>query len=378
MKQVFTVLVVISLLLTAVIIAWCIEKQQAVSPENVPVVITTIKTPTVIETQHVPVMPAYTPTPLDVGKENRSVQLRDWIYVLRGNRGIVTAPLYKEIYEYQQTLEDKSRCYRYIGDFTPCNSEETHNYYMSYLNEKQQVYGMDQLIDQIRSQTSDPDDQVRIAVSLVQNIPYQKDVEDIYNIQYPYETLYRNSGVCSDKSVLLVYILRDLGYESAVLSFRDENHAVVGIRTQPDYTYKQTGYAFIETTNPAIITDSNSRYTEIGTLSSDPMVITLSSGKSLDNLTEEYGDASAYTQIMNNGHNNSPLVYREWETLVWKYGLLVSENTSITEDPRNKPLCDGDRYCNGQCYTECDMPEAVWSCTEQGGVCLVTEEVVIP
>jgi len=161
-KQVFTVLVVISLLLTALIIAGCIEQQQPVSPENVLVVVTTIKTPTVVGTQHVPVMPAYTPTPLDVGKENQSVQLQDWIYVLRGNRGIVTAPLYKEIYEYQQTLEDKSRCYRYIGDFTPCNSEETHNYYMSYLNEKQQVYGMDQLIDQIRSQTSDPDDQVRM------------------------------------------------------------------------------------------------------------------------------------------------------------------------------------------------------------------------
>ena len=61
------------------------------------------------------------------------------------------------------------------------------------------------LVDAIREKTDDPDDQVRIAVSLVQQIPYDQEMLDkgTLEIRYPYQTLLDNKGVCCEKSVLL-------------------------------------------------------------------------------------------------------------------------------------------------------------------------------
>lgn len=46
----------------------------------------------------------------------------------------------------------------------------------------------------------------------------------------------------------------------ALLDFDAEKHTAVGIRSAQEYAYKNTGYAFIETTTPLIITDGNGEY----------------------------------------------------------------------------------------------------------------------
>ena len=55
------------------------------------------------------------------------------------------------------------------------------------------------------------DEQLRIAVSLVQNIPY--DWDNYYTGElgkYPYEVLYQNKGVCGEKSQLIIFLLREV------------------------------------------------------------------------------------------------------------------------------------------------------------------------
>jgi hypothetical protein len=155
------------------------------------------------------------------------------------------------------------------------------------------------------------------------------------------------------------------------MSFDQENHASVGIMSHSNYSYKDTGYAFIETTIPSIITDSYEVYgSGIGKLTSTPQIIELSQGMSFNNLSEEYDDAKRYAEIHNEDKNLSPLEYRGWEILVWKYGLTRINGSRINEDPRNKPLCEnGNEYCNDACYKSCEG-QAIWSCTTGGGMCV--------
>ena len=78
--------------------------------------------------------------------------------------------------------------------------------------------------------------------------------------------------------LLLASLLRDLGFGVALFEFKSEQHMAVGIACPAGYDYAGTGYAFIESTETSIITDSNGTYAGIGRLSSTPVVIPIASG----------------------------------------------------------------------------------------------------
>jgi len=90
-----------------------------------------------------------------------------------------------------------------------------------------------------------------MALALVQYIPYdQSKVEATTNNPfYPYETLYLNKGVCSDKTFLAYMLLRRLGYGVAILDFADINHSAVGIACPIEHSLASSGYCYAETTN---------------------------------------------------------------------------------------------------------------------------------
>ena len=48
--------------------------------------------------------------------------------------------------------------------------------------------------------------------------------------KYPYEILYENKGVCSDKSRLLACLLKELGFGCVLFVYNSENHEAVGIK----------------------------------------------------------------------------------------------------------------------------------------------------
>ncbi|MFA6268254.1 MAG: hypothetical protein WCW13_00140 [archaeon] len=130
---------------------------------------------------------------------------------------------------------------------------------------------------------------VRVAVSLVQNIPYDWSGfnKNIRGNKYPYEVLYTNTGLCGEKSELLAYLLRELGYGVAIFEFKKENHQAVGIKCPLQGSYKNSGYCFIETTQPTKIGNSNESYVGVGQLTSTPSLIEISDGLSYDQI---YGD----------------------------------------------------------------------------------------
>lgn len=104
------------------------------------------------------------------------------------------------------------------------------------------------------------DDQTMdLATSFVQNIPYDKekgalvlsgDGDSGETIgRFPYETLYDNKGICTDKSYLMAAIIKEMGYGVSIMVFDKEKHMAVGVKTPSGYTSLNTKYSYLETTN---------------------------------------------------------------------------------------------------------------------------------
>ncbi len=89
------------------------------------------------------------------------------------------------------------------------------------------------------------------ALAFIQYIPYDEAKADsgVNNPFYPYETLYLNKGVCSDKTFLAVALIKNLGYGTAIMDFPDINHSTVGIACPVAYSVSGSGYCYAETTN---------------------------------------------------------------------------------------------------------------------------------
>lgn len=232
-------------------------------------------------------------------------------YVLRGGQGTVNLTLYQGVAN-EIAKEDP---YSYVGE---------KDRYQKFIDLPLQDAFLDTLPDAIREKTSNPDDQVRIAVSLVQQIPYDQEIlkSGTLKIRYPYQTLLNDKGVCCEKSVLLAYILHKLGYGVALLDFDAEQHTAVGIRVAPEFAYKNTGYAFIETTTPLIITDGNGDYPAFGRIRSVPEVLPVAEGKSFGSVSEEWNDAQEWDRLNSLGPTLGRYDYAAWQGLCRKYGIV--------------------------------------------------------
>lgn len=258
-------------------------------------------------------------------------------YTLRGENGKIHFPLELELKNYLSNLPREYYC-------EPKCPTET-EIELRYLNDSRQKEVLRDLASLIRSKTTSSDDQARIAISLVQKIPY--DWEGFKSNQginsYPYEVIYDNKGVCGEKSKLLAFLLRELDFGVSLISFKDENHMAVGVKCPIQYSFKNTGYCFIEATGITIMTDSQNGIIvideagneEIAQLLSTPVILQMSDGNSLDSVLEEYNDAQEWFRI--NGIFQSPefqtkysyedwlSLYDKWQQLVAKYGIEVSE-----------------------------------------------------
>jgi hypothetical protein len=219
-------------------------------------------------------------------------------------------------------------------------------------NQKQQEYLLP-LAGKIKLLSNNSDDQARIAISMVQNIAY--DYQKLKD-RYAYQVLYDYMGICGEKSRLLVSILRNLGYGTALIDYGsikpsspglvniswDISHEAVGIRCPQEYSYKNTGYCFVETTSPSIITYSNGDYPSMiciispGSSNSgctqklpDNYTLTvISNGKSFDSVMNEYNDAQEWDRLNILSQSSGGFLdqdnYNRWWSLANKYGIVNS------------------------------------------------------
>lgn len=193
------------------------------------------------------------------------------------------------------------------------------------INEEKQRELLLPLVVKIQNLADDKLEQARIAVSLVQNIPYSASDKIITlpgNIRtnysrYPYGVLYDEAGICGEKTELLAFLLKEIGYEVVFFYHTFENHESVGIKCPEKYSLAGTGYCFVETTGPSIITDDSIEYVGGLTLGSVPEIYIISEGISLPKRMYEYRDANNLAKL-----RQGKFAFAKIENLKEKYGLI--------------------------------------------------------
>lgn len=163
--------------------------------------------------------------------------------------------LYKSVYDFYRSGPKE---YTYTGEL-PKNWEE--EYYGMFVTPNpvdrtipDLAAGLKNLA--VRDRLSE-DQTVEFVLAFVQSIPYdevraaaiEKDT-GTEKPNYPYEALYDNKGVCSDKSFLLTAILREMSYGTALFEYKDEKHIAVGIQCPIDKSNYNSGFCYAETTQP--------------------------------------------------------------------------------------------------------------------------------
>lgn len=254
--------------------------------------------------------------------------LRTYPYVLRGGTGAIRLELDRDLYNRLAAGPPPAVCLAPVYADDPCPKEDILRYYRDVLDRPEERPYLDALVQAIRNKTNVRDDRARIAISLVQQIPYrynQSYTTGNGNLRSPYLVLYDGCGICDEKSLLLAYLLRELGYGVVLFSFPEHQHMAVGIRSPTAYAYDTTGYAFIETTFPSIVTDDQGEYGDGGMLTGSPVIYPIADGMSFDSLVTEYTDAREFIllreQVRTTGSNLTGSNRTEAQSLYREYGL---------------------------------------------------------
>src|SRR5208337_339916 len=151
--------------------------------------------------------------------------------------------------------------------------------YLSMMNDPNQEAFYTDLISAMRSvrekQGLNDDEYLELITVFVQEIQYETISEN--PPKFPIETYVEKSGDCDDKSLLLAGILSREGYKVALLSFPNESHMAIGV-VCPGTDYKNTGYAFVETTELSFVGVPTETLEGGIQLVSTPIVIPLGNG----------------------------------------------------------------------------------------------------
>jgi hypothetical protein len=250
--------------------------------------------------------------------------MRSFSYTLRGARKSIMVGMNGTVYAYLMNTSEKFYCVN-----GSCPSERDRK--LAYMDEPVEKTELMEIVEKIRDGSNDSDDRARMAISLVQNIPYDlgKAQGTDMSSRYPYEVLYDDSGICEEKSRLLAFMLRELGYGTALLKYGAEDHMAVGIKCADDYANYEsngTGYCFVETTVPSIMGDSRGRYSGGKQISTMPTVIQISDGLTFDAGSMEYNDAIEWEHIIEEA-DASPdkavdnATYSKWVSMKKRYGI---------------------------------------------------------
>jgi len=251
-------------------------------------------------------------------------------YYLNGEKSYIEFVMYKSFVD--NYLNSSNRTY-------VRNSRES--FELERINEKFSRELLLPLVIKIFNLDSDRENQARIAVSLVQNLDYgfsdeklklSENSEVVYS-RYPYESLLDYEGVCEEKSRILSFLLKEIGFENALLYFPELNHQAVGIKCPVEHSIDESGFCFIETTGVSIISN-NKEYYDFGErlslgfggvqIDSNPEFFYVTGGISFSDFEREYKDAFKLNQINEKRRNGKKLTfieYYELEKIRERYGF---------------------------------------------------------
>ena len=121
----------------------------------------------------------------------------------------------------------------------------------------------------------DDDRYLELLVRAVQSIPFGSDDG---RMRLPAEVVASGFGLCSEKSFLLAALMLHEGYDTAFWWLETQNHVAPGVAIDgPDF--RDSGYAFIETTRVAYIGEVSATNRAAGPIAKPPRLIRLGGTK---------------------------------------------------------------------------------------------------
>ena len=176
----------------------------------------------------------------------------NWEY--KGVKYALTEKLYQSVYEYYKS---QPKAYSYAGELKPDWQDEYYGMFLTRAQNDDSISTLANDLQTLGKQHNLTDDQiVDLTLAFVQTIQYDDaKAENILaktgneTILYPYETLFEQKGVCSDKSLLATVILRQMGYGTAIFAYEQDNHMAIGISCPKDSSTYGSGYCYSETTS---------------------------------------------------------------------------------------------------------------------------------
>lgn len=163
-----------------------------------------------------------------------------WTY--KKQKYSISQTYYKSVFDYYNkkpkgVIEGKEE--KTIGDYLKINEKDS------------SINNLIGELQKIGKSKGFSDDQIlELAVSLVQAIPYDKiqAETDKTHPRYPYEVLYENKGICSDKSFLMTAIIQKLEYGSAVFYYNKDQHMSSAVKCPTGYINYNSQFCIVETT----------------------------------------------------------------------------------------------------------------------------------
>lgn len=257
---------------------------------------------------------------LSFGEKNLNLS-----YMLDGKKKYIDFLAYNGTSSY---LSHVPRNINYAINETPSRLD----FKLKKINEPKQRIFLLPLAAKIQNLTNNKNEQAKIAISLVQNIPFGKSNKSfLFNnksvaySRYPYEVLYDQEGICGEKSELLAFLLRDLGFGVVIFYNSQENHEAVGVKCPLKYSWENSGYCFVETSGPALISDYEIIYEAGFRISSNPEIMLISDGISFSDNLEEYEDARDFMKLREKISKDGKLGrfdFKKLEKIKEKYGLV--------------------------------------------------------
>ncbi len=232
------------------------------------------------------------------------------------------------------SYKNSTKTYSYIEGKEPANLRDV--FYALFLKLKSDDSSLDEIIAKLKKIANDnswtEDQLVEFTLAFVQYIPYDQakisaDFAVNNNPYFPYETLYLDKGVCSDKTFLAVALLRKLGYGAAILDFPDRNHTALGIACPKEFSLNNSGYCYGETTN----------YFPLGVI---PQSIDAGQAQTAENFTNLFnstnlGKIEIYQETSGKIYQGMPTLYSKVESLRNSKIDIDAGQSEVTEMGKN-------------------------------------------
>ncbi len=209
-----------------------------------------------------------------VGSEDSSPITATHTFSFEKNRITISVPVDAAVYNGAKSTDKSVSVY---GNVT--ESVWVTESYLEMVNDPAQDRMYADLIAQFRKIRDDEglssDEYIELMAAYTQSLTYETTPDN--PTKYPVETVVEGAGDCDDKSVLLAGLLSREGYKVSLLLFSPESHMALGVGS-PDSLYKETGYAYLETTNLSYVGVPPDELKGGVVLTSVPLVIPVGNG----------------------------------------------------------------------------------------------------